>query len=236
MYFQQFPQTFYSLDDIESVQIVTNITVRNVVLDSVKNNYSVYDTYDIKDGETPEIVADKFYDNPMYHWIVLHMNDIIDPRFDWPLTTPQLNQMTEDKYGGTDVIHHYENSDGKIINANITFESSSTLASVGNVITNLTSTGTGFVYSKDVSSPNSTYYVTVTQGGFKSGDIVSKSENTQANVSIVSLSVLGSAIPVTAFTYEDAINDSKRRIKILKPQFIESFVNEFSKKLETLNG
>ena len=31
---------------------------------------SFFDTYDVKNGETPEIIADKLYDDPKLHWIV----------------------------------------------------------------------------------------------------------------------------------------------------------------------
>ena len=54
MYFKSFPYTYYSLDDASTVQVVTNITSRAVLSDEVKNNLSLYDEYDIKDGETPE--------------------------------------------------------------------------------------------------------------------------------------------------------------------------------------
>ena len=58
MYFQNFPYTYYSLDNTNTVQIVTDITNRAVISDEVKNNLGLYDEYDIKDGETPELVAE----------------------------------------------------------------------------------------------------------------------------------------------------------------------------------
>ena len=85
MYFEKFPTTFYTLDDQKTVQIVRNIFLRLNINENIKNNLSLYDEYDVLDGETPEIVADKFYKNPQSHWLILHMNDILDPRFDWPL-------------------------------------------------------------------------------------------------------------------------------------------------------
>ena len=85
MYFQNFPITYYSLDDTSTAQVVTNIALRIKLSDELKNNLALYDEYDIKDGETPEMVADKFYSNPLLHWLVLHTNDILDARFDWPL-------------------------------------------------------------------------------------------------------------------------------------------------------
>jgi prophage tail gpP-like protein len=33
--------------------------------------------------------------------------------------------------------------------------------------------------------------------------------------------------PVSNYTYEERINDKKNKIKLLKPEYIESFVEEF---------
>ena len=51
MYFQNFPITYYSLDDTSTAQVVTNIALRIKLSDELKNNLALYDEYDIKDGE-----------------------------------------------------------------------------------------------------------------------------------------------------------------------------------------
>lgn len=71
MYFSKFPLTLYSLDDRRSIQLVTNIATRTIILDSVKENLTTYEYYDIQDGDTPEILAYKFYGDSGYHWIIL---------------------------------------------------------------------------------------------------------------------------------------------------------------------
>ena len=64
MYFENFPLTYYSCyDDLSNVKIVTNITNRVKISEEAKNKLALFDEYDIRDGETPEIVADKFYNN-----------------------------------------------------------------------------------------------------------------------------------------------------------------------------
>lgn len=236
MYFEKFPQSFYTLDNRTTVQLVTNITVRNIVKDAIKENYSIYDEYDIKDGETPEILADKFYNNPNYHWIILHMNDIIDPRFDWPLTQPRLIEFVIDKYGNTSAIHHYENVDGDPAVGNIFVSTSTTptiIISQNDVIVNVTDDGVGVV---EYAVSQNNYNVKVGRGGFRTGCKVALYSNTLSNVSVISTTINNSVVPVTVLDYEEQQNESKRRIKILKPQFVESFVNEFYSKLETLNG
>ena len=229
MYFKSFPYTFYSLDDASTVQVVTNITNRVALSDEVKNNLGLYEEYDIKDGETPELVADKFYNNSELHWLVLHYNEIIDPRFDWPLDTNNLNRQVVAKYTDVNATHHFEDADGNYTNGNAYILSSNAFTnfSVNDAITNNTNNGTGYITVKNSSS---NVRITITAGGFKTGDQVLKSSNTAISANITSTVILFGT-PVTNFTYEDGVNESKRRIKILKASYIDAVVNDFKKKL-----
>lgn len=231
MYFKSFPYTYYSQDDRSTVQLITNITTRVVLSDEVKNNLSIYDEYDIRDGETPEIVADRFYSNPQLHWIILHTNEILDARFEWPQTSANLVKYIEGKYNNTIAVHHYEDASGNYTNANITLTSNVEfgLFEVGNVVVNSTNTGTGYV---SVKTSNSTISITTTDGGFITGDQVrvSNKANTTANISSVTIV---SGTPVTVYDYEEAVNETKRRIKILKTAYVDGIVRDFKKKLES---
>lgn len=229
MYFKSFPYTLYSLDNTSTVQVVTDITNRVALSDEVKKNLSLFDEYDIKDGETPEIIADKFYNNPELHWLILHYNDIIDPRFDLPLSTNDLNNYVSSKYANTNGIHHYEDANLKYTNGNIILNSSNTFGSflVNSAITNDTNIGTGVITSK---ISNSNVFITVTTGGFISGDRIVLSSNTSIN-SIITGTVIISGTPVTNLIYEDTENESKRRIKILKASYVDAVVSDFKKKL-----
>jgi hypothetical protein len=232
MYFQNFPYTYYSLDDIATTQIVTNISLRVRLSDELKNNFSLFDKYDIKDGETPEILADKFYSNPQLHWIILHTNDILDPRFDWPLTTNNLVLFAQGKYNNVNAPHHYVDANSIITNANVFLNSSSQFTNFNNndVIVNVTNNGTG-VITKLQSYSN--IIVTVTDGGFITGDKISLSSNANANANITSTSII-SGTPVTNLQYENTLNDTKRKINILKNQYIDSVINDFKIKLSSL--
>ena len=113
-YFQNFPLTGYDLvgSNLPNIRIVTDIFLRTKLLDSIQNQTFVFYKYDIVDGDTPEIIASKYYDNPNRHWIVLFANNIVDPTYDWPLTYANFVAYLEDKYGSipnaTSTIHHYE--------------------------------------------------------------------------------------------------------------------------------
>ena len=108
MYFEQFPLIPYDSVGNGNFQLVTNLLKRVGVRAKVKTNVLVFDTYDVKEGETPEMIADKLYDNSELHWVVLLMNDITDRYHQWPLNHNQFLAHINDKYSNVDATHHYE--------------------------------------------------------------------------------------------------------------------------------
>jgi len=108
MFFKSFPIIPY--DSVGDLQFkdVTNLLRRVGLRTKLKSNTSLYDTYDVKEGETPEIIAFKLYGNSELHWIVLMINDITDRYHQWPMNFSQFNEYLNDKYSNPDGIHHYE--------------------------------------------------------------------------------------------------------------------------------
>ena len=108
MYFGHFPLIPYDSVGDGNFKLVTNLLKRIAVRSKVKTNISVFDTYDVKSGETPEEIADKLYNDPELHWVVLMMNDITDRYHQWPLNENQFIAYINDKYSNIDATHHYE--------------------------------------------------------------------------------------------------------------------------------
>tara|TARA_B100000073_G_scaffold340412_1_gene340207 strand:- start:2894 stop:3421 length:528 start_codon:yes stop_codon:yes gene_type:complete len=108
MYFSKFPDIIYDPDRDGQFQICKNILRRVALREKVRTNTLLYDTYDVKEGESPESLADRLYGSPEYHWVVLMVNNVTDRYHDWPMTTPQFLEMVADKYDNVDAVHHYE--------------------------------------------------------------------------------------------------------------------------------
>ena len=108
MYFQNFPTIPYDSTGTGEFKGVTNLLRRVGIRAKVKSNTMLYDTYDVRNGESPESIAFKLYDDAELHWVVLLVNDITDRFHDWPLTEAQFLQFIKDKYTNVDAIHHYE--------------------------------------------------------------------------------------------------------------------------------
>ena len=108
MYFQNFPLIPYDSVGDGQYKLVTNLLKRVALRAKVKTNTSLFDTYNVKEGQTPEMIADKLYGDPNLHWIVMYVNNITDRYHQWPLTTPQFLAFLNDKYSNPDGLHHYE--------------------------------------------------------------------------------------------------------------------------------
>lgn len=98
-YFSYFPKTPHDLTRGGQKVQLTNILRRFKVASDVSNRTDAYYEYDIQEGDRPDTIAEKYYGNANYAWIVLHFNDIEDVRFDWPLSTVDLNSYIIGKYG-----------------------------------------------------------------------------------------------------------------------------------------
>jgi len=106
-YFRHFPLYQYDLEDTQEQKLITDIVRRVNLKSNVKANTLVFDEYNVKDGEQPDIVAFKYYGDPELHWIIVTVNNITS-RYDWPLDQVALSQYVNDKYSNPDGIHHYE--------------------------------------------------------------------------------------------------------------------------------
>ena len=108
MYFANFPVIPYDSVGNGNFKVVTNLLKRVAVRSKVKTNVSLFDTYDVKEGESPEIIADKLYGDVNLHWVILLLNDITDRYHQWPKNYNQFLAYVNDKYDNVDATHHYE--------------------------------------------------------------------------------------------------------------------------------
>jgi sulfur carrier protein ThiS len=206
-YFDSFPKEFYTTNNSSTgLDIVTNITSRIEFDKKVKTNGSSYYDYVVSDGETPEQLSHKFYGQSNKHWIILMMNDIVHPQFDWPLNMNSFESFVNTKYTpqanntmtGTD----WARSNVFAYRRVETRTNSITKDSIRKTIRLDANT-----YSNTVNSTNE-YTL---QSGQK---IIVKVEK---NI-------------VTYYDYESIINESKRRIKILRPEYVDMVERELQDK------
>ena len=109
-YFEYFPLMAYDVDGKKNHKLVPHILKRVKLRSGIRSGMFLFDNYDVQDGERPEDVAFKWFDDAGLHWVILMTNNITDRYYEWPMTQPQFQNFIEDKYGvaSIDSTHHYE--------------------------------------------------------------------------------------------------------------------------------
>ena len=213
-YFNYFPTTYYTNSDSSTaLDTVTNIIARFAFENELKENTSVFYPYDVQDGETPEMIANKYYGSSEKHWIVLLFNDIIDPQYDWPLDQRTLIKYINDKYADNGARH------SPYLTGIQWAQDAGNVKAYYKTVTRLSSKPTKNKIVEKIEIDANTHTnlpVTTTTYTLQDGSITTEtiSKTTQ-----------------TYYDYEVELNDNKRTIRLLKSEFVteNGLINEFKK-------
>lgn len=229
MYFQNFPKIVYdfNLSNETDYRIVTDIT-RNVRLrKQILENITLYDYYEIQEGDTPEIISEKIYGTPYYHWVIMLVNQRYDYINDFPLTQLELDTYIDEKYGNKKYHVNNYKVNGFVKNGVNLLVLSGVIGGidVGSVLTSVTNGYQARVDSIDQVSGNTTFSVSLRTGNFIQGESINSGPNTFFTVT--SCVIPSPYTTQTNYDYEFALNESKRKIKIVDPSLVEQLVKEF---------
>jgi hypothetical protein len=108
MYFEQFPVIYYDAVGNSNPKVVTHLLKRVALHSKASETVTLFDTYDVRNGETPEMIAHKYYDDAEYHWVILLVNNITDRYHQWPMNTRQFLSHLAERYDNVNAVHHYE--------------------------------------------------------------------------------------------------------------------------------
>jgi hypothetical protein len=110
-YFAKFP--LYLTRKTGNINVIMTDLFRRMGVGGRFNDVSVVLLpYLVKDGETPPMVANAFYGNPFYHWVVLHVNEIVNVNTEWPIPNNSVSSLVDEKisqgiYTGRNDVHHW---------------------------------------------------------------------------------------------------------------------------------
>ena len=107
-YFDMFPEIDYNSKGDGKTTALKNLLTRVKVVTNVKDDLFNFDYYNVKAGETPELIAHKYYGDVNLHWTVLVANDVIDYYEDWPMGVQRFEEFVNEKYDNPAEVHHYE--------------------------------------------------------------------------------------------------------------------------------
>lgn len=236
-YFENFPLITYTLDNGVSSFTMTDF-FRRVKADAISIlGSSAYYEYYIQEGDTPEIVAHKLYGDPNLHWILLITNEIIDPRFEWVQPQLALERYIKDKYGSDNInaAHHYVNTSGDVVY----YKAFTGTVDVGTTSagSSIAVVGTGTAFTTEVLSTGFAVRFGTTTTAYT---VIAVNSDTSITVSgaAVTTAVVGKKMidnysyssvttMVTNTEHEEIINNERRSIKVVKPQYVPRFIESF---------
>lgn len=93
-YFQDFPNAFYKFGDETKSVIAQDLSAYVDVIDTIKDEVSIYTKYQIFDNERPDQLSFKLYGTTEYYWTFFLMNDNIREQ-GWPLSNTEIIKFAQ---------------------------------------------------------------------------------------------------------------------------------------------
>lgn len=246
-YFKNFPSTFYKFGTGAPITsdfavIFQDISTYVDVIDTIKDQTSVYTKYHIQDNERPDQLSYKLYGTPDFYWTFFFMNDNIREQ-GWPLSNTEIVQLVQTEFP-LDVITTRANlTETFLVNTRIEGLLSGATATVDHrhldlgqlVLTNVTGR---FI-------PGGVDQLREVGTGISSGIFVQSYEKEYLaahhyeDVNGVTVDIdplIGPGAQLTEVTYLDRhinINNSLKEIKIIKKQAIYQVVEAFNEAIRS---
>lgn len=233
MYFANIKNVAIDIDGSGNLDLLKNLTAKAKVSDALIDNSAYYQTVSIQDGERPDLLSQRLYGTPIYHWTFLLLNPQIKNIWDdWPMGSNQLIEYCTNKYQYLAADTDISLNNKFIIGETVQGQVSGALGKVKEIHVNM-----GYV---TIELTSGTFTITgETISGVDSQDSVAcnfiKSEAyaphhhiDDADQSWVTRRPAGT----TAYSYidyESAITEQNRDVKVIKPDNIRDIARKFIK-------
>ena len=226
-YFQNFPEIQYTLSNGQTV-FIKDFFRKSSIDQAAVDNVIEYTYYELLDGERPDVVATKLYGDGDLHWTFFLVNGF-ENYYEWHKDQETFNNYMNEKYSGqwlnasatTDIVSSEDKfllgeqvsngtTTGNVVKVDPAFKR---IAVVGGTwLANQTITG---VISEKVFTLQSVVNEIDGVAYYKDSNGIKKNYS-EAGYSSVSF-----------LTDEYDVNEDKRKIKVIRPQYIKQVVSEF---------
>jgi len=184
-YFRELPDLYYQSPLSDRKSSTDYIRVKNLfrrikLRDDLQNVFTLFNKYEIGEGERPDTVANELYGSSDLDWVVMMTAGIVNVNDQWPLSNSDLYRYAENKYGNElTAIRFYETTEVKDSNGRLILPK-------------------GKIVPSDFTIPN------------------------PSNVKVDLNPVTG----ISNYEYEVRKNEDKRLIYILKPEYLQTYLND----------
>jgi len=202
-YFRELPDLEYLSPLSDRTSSSDYITVKNIfkrvkIRDDLQNSFTAFNKYQIGDGVRPEQVAEELYGSQNLDWVVLISAGITNVRDQWPLSSKNIYEYAERIYGfSMNDVHHFETKEVKDTADRLILPAGKVVDSNFKLPRPDTDTEPTKSYVQ--------YYDSNLKQMVKKYDVV---------------------VSITNYQYEDLKNEAKRGIFILKPGYLQQFLND----------
>jgi hypothetical protein len=118
-YFQSLPSVTYGRQQLRNILYRPRLLKNIDLVDP-----SAFYPYLVKQGETIEQIAFFYYGDVQYVWLVMFANDIIDPYYQWYMSTREFENYIASKYGSISaaqaIVIHKKDADGNLFSTDTT--------------------------------------------------------------------------------------------------------------------
>ena len=184
-YFRELPDLYYQSPLSDRKSSTDYIRVKNLfrrikLRDDLQNVFTLFNKYEIGEGERPDTVANELYGSSDLDWVVMMTAGIVNVNDQWPLSNSDLYRYAENKYGNElTAIRFYETTEVKDSNGRLILPK-------------------GKIVPSDFTIPN------------------------PSNVKVDLNPVTG----ISNYEYEVRKNEDKRLIYVLKPDYLQTYLND----------
>ena len=95
-FFKHYPLVQYG--NTVSNTVAVNILAKIAFQKTIQQNFEVFHSYTIQEGDRADTIAYLYYGNSGYDWLVYYSNNIVDPYYDWYMDGNSLKRFIADKY------------------------------------------------------------------------------------------------------------------------------------------
>ena len=242
-YFENFGIVNYRFGNNEDPVLFNQISQYVDLIDDVKNEVTLYNTYTIPSGERPDTLSYKLYGTTDYYWTFFLMNDHVRLS-GWPINGYQILDVAKEKYPYRMVTTNDDISTKFPVGQTVTGQTSGT---TGTIIRKIPDMGQLVIDTNGEpnienfgQTENITY--TDTDGNIQTATLIKESEQYNAVHHYEDADGVWQDLPLydfgnpnsswTAITYRDRLesrNDELKEINVIKPESIQKVVFEFNK-------
>jgi hypothetical protein len=229
MYFSSIESVLVDVDGSGNLDAIKNLTSRAKVSEALLSSSVYYETVTVADGERPDILSKRLYNDERYHWTFLLLNPQIKNIWDdWPMSSSQLIEYCTNKYQYLAADTDDDLNNKFILGETVQGGVSGALGTVKEIHVNL-----GYI---TIEKTSGTFSVTgETINGLNSQDSVAcnfvKSQayapHHHRNTSGVRVNRSNVTVPYTMIDYESAVTEQNRQVKVIKTEHINTISAAF---------